>query len=108
MKNLPAHLFHQTLTICIFGFKYKIHYRDNEELIKTLVIEQIQREVDLVNKGWEIMKNKRFRLVCEEWSPSGELSPTLKLRRNIIYKNMIISCEKYFNTRKMMKMENDH
>ena len=31
--------------------KYKIHYRDNEELIKkTLVIERIQREVDLVNK----------------------------------------------------------
>jgi acyl-CoA synthetase (AMP-forming)/AMP-acid ligase II len=69
--------------------KYKIHYRDNEELIKkTLVIERIQREVDLVNKELgDHEKIKRFRLVCEEWSPqSGELSPTLKLRRNIIYK----------------------
>jgi len=69
--------------------KYKIHYRDNEELIKkTLVIERIQREVDLVNKELgDHEKIKRFRLVCEEWSPqSGELSPTIKLRRNIIYK----------------------
>ncbi len=69
--------------------KYKIHYRDNEELIKkTLVIERIQREVDLVNKELgDHEKIKRFRLVCEEWSPqSGELSSTLKLRRNIIYK----------------------
>ena len=69
--------------------KYKIHYRDNEELIKkTLVIERIQREVDLVNKELgDHEKIKRFRLVCEEWSPqSGEISPTLKLRRNIIYK----------------------
>lgn len=69
--------------------KYKIHYRDNEELIKkTLVIERIQREVDLVNKELgDHEKIKRFRLVCEKWSPqSGELSPTLKLRRNIIYK----------------------
>ena len=69
--------------------KYKIHYRDNEELIKkTLVIERIQREVDLVNKELgDHEKIKRFRLVCEGWSPqSGELSPTLKLRRNIIYK----------------------
>ncbi|HKK69212.1 MAG TPA: hypothetical protein VJ946_13405 [Bacteroidales bacterium] len=30
-------------------------------------------------------KIKRFRLVCEEWSPqSGELSPTLKLKRKVI------------------------
>ncbi|HNY15285.1 MAG TPA: hypothetical protein PKI12_07075, partial [Bacteroidales bacterium] len=36
---------------------------------------------------------KRFRLVTEEWSPqSGELSPTLKLRRNYLmtrYKDVI-------------------
>lgn len=36
---------------------------------------------------------KRFRLVYAEWSPAtGELSPTLKLRRNIVaekYKTFI-------------------
>jgi len=36
---------------------------------------------------------KRFRLVCDEWSPAtGELSPTLKLRRNVVaakYKHII-------------------
>ncbi|MCX6320487.1 MAG: long-chain fatty acid--CoA ligase, partial [Bacteroidia bacterium] len=32
-------------------------------------------------------KIKRFRLVSEEWtSQTGELSPTLKLKRNVLYK----------------------
>lgn len=69
--------------------KHKIHYRDNKELV-TLpeVINRYQREVDESNKKLgDHEKIKRFRLVCEEWSPqSGELSPTLKLRRLVIYK----------------------
>jgi len=33
----------------------------------------------------EFEQIKRFRLVTEEWTPqTGELSPTLKLRRNIL------------------------
>jgi long-chain acyl-CoA synthetase len=68
--------------------KHKIHYRDNSELIKQLeIIKRYQKEIDLVNKTLsEHEKIKRFRLVCEEWTPaSGELSPTLKLKRNVIY-----------------------
>ncbi|HQP05165.1 MAG TPA: long-chain fatty acid--CoA ligase, partial [Bacteroidales bacterium] len=68
--------------------KHKIHYRDNPELIRQpQVIQKIQHEIDMVNKTLgEHEKIKRFRLVHEEWSPaSGELSPTLKLKRNVIY-----------------------
>lgn len=72
-----------------FAAKHKIHYRDNAELVKIPeVIKKIQKEIDIVNNTLgEHEKIKRFRLVCEEWSqPTGELSPTLKLRRNVIYK----------------------
>lgn len=69
--------------------KHKIHYRDNEELVKNpAVITRYQKEVDVTNQTLgEHEKIKRFRLVCEEWTPqTGELSPTLKLRRAMVYK----------------------
>ncbi len=68
--------------------KHKIHYRDNQELVSLPeVVNRYQREVDKINiKLGDHEKIKRFRLVCEEWSPqSGELSPTLKLKRSVIY-----------------------
>ncbi len=68
--------------------KHKIHYRDNKELINIpKVIAVIQKEVDDLNKTLnQVEQIKRFRLVCEDWSPaSGELSPTLKLKRKFIY-----------------------
>jgi long-chain acyl-CoA synthetase len=73
----------------------KIHFQNNEELIqKTEVLAQFQREVVAINKTLgEHEEIKRFRLVADEWTPqSGELSPTLKLKRNYVaakYKNII-------------------
>ncbi|MBN2636401.1 MAG: long-chain fatty acid--CoA ligase [Prolixibacteraceae bacterium] len=73
----------------------KIHFQNNIELIKIPeVIDQIQKEVNLINKTLGSHEQiSRVRLVSEEWSPaSGELSPTLKLRRNIVaskYKHLI-------------------
>ncbi|MFA5328953.1 MAG: long-chain fatty acid--CoA ligase [Prolixibacteraceae bacterium] len=73
----------------------KIHFQDNEELIqKTEILAQLQREVVAINKTLgEHEEIKRFRLVSDEWTPqSGELSPTLKLKRNYVaakYKNII-------------------
>ena len=67
--------------------KNKIHFHDNEELIKMPeVMEQIQREVKSINKTLGVHEEiKRFRLVSTEWSPAtGELSPTLKLKRNVL------------------------
>ncbi|MGA1978179.1 MAG: long-chain fatty acid--CoA ligase [Bacteroidales bacterium] len=73
----------------------KIQFRDNSDLIENPeVIERFEREVKEVNKSLgEHEQIKRFRLVSEEWTPiTGELSPTLKLKRNYIangYRNII-------------------
>jgi long-chain acyl-CoA synthetase len=73
----------------------KIHFQNNEQLIqKPEVLAQFQREVIAINKTLgEHEEIKRFRLVNDEWTPqSGELSPTLKLKRNYVaakYKTVI-------------------
>ncbi len=68
--------------------KHKLHYRDNEELVNfPEVIKRYQREINGINKNLsDTEKIKRFRIVCSEWTPStGELSPTLKLKRKFLY-----------------------
>ncbi|NPD45836.1 MULTISPECIES: long-chain fatty acid--CoA ligase [unclassified Lentimicrobium] len=68
--------------------KHKVHYRDNMELVrKPEVVARFQKEVNIVNKKLSLTENvKRFRIVCDEWSPNTrELSPTLKLKRKNIY-----------------------
>ncbi len=50
------------------------------------IIGRFKKEVDWYNQDLgQVEKIKKFRLVAEEWSmDSGELSPTLKLRRKFI------------------------
>ncbi len=73
----------------------KIVFQDNEELIEIPeVIVQLHKEVVAINKTLgEHEEIKRFRLVSDEWTPqTGELSPTLKLKRNYVaekYKSII-------------------
>lgn len=87
---------------------HKIQFRDNKELIELPeVLERYTREVKEVNKSLgEFEQIKRFRLVTEEWTPqTGELSPTLKLKRNFLakeYKDII--SEIYFNGEKEPKV----
>jgi len=75
--------------------RHGINFRDNSELINNpLVIDRYQREVVLINKTLGQTEHiKRLRLVTEEWSQlTGELSPTLKLKRKYLhdkYKNLI-------------------
>ena len=67
--------------------EHKIHYENNKALIqKPEIYEKIQEEVKIINKTLGLHEQiSRIRLVCEEWTPaSGELSPTLKLRRNMV------------------------
>jgi long-chain acyl-CoA synthetase len=58
------------------------------EVIKNqLVIDRIQEEVDLLNQSYPNYEQiKKFELVDTLWAiPSGELTPTLKLKRKFIF-----------------------
>ncbi|MBN2482408.1 MAG: long-chain fatty acid--CoA ligase [Bacteroidales bacterium] len=66
---------------------HNISFQDNKELIQNPdVIARYQKEVSEINKHMgQTEQIKRFRLVHEEWNQdTGELSPTLKLRRKIL------------------------
>lgn len=68
---------------------HDIKYRDNQELIQIPeVVARYQKEVKEINKNLALHEQiKRSRLVYKEWTPgTGELSPTLKLKRKFIYK----------------------
>ena len=73
----------------------KIQFRDNSEMIsRKEVLFQFSKEVNSINKSLgQIEQIKRFKIVGTEWSSqTGELSPTLKLRRKHIknkYKGLI-------------------
>ncbi len=72
----------------IWAREHKIHYRDNKALVKNKEVQQIfQDEVRKCNKLLgQHEQIKRFRIVREQWGPgSGELSPTLKLKRRVLY-----------------------
>lgn len=65
----------------------KMHYRDNAELItRKEILARFQKEINEINKSLaDHEKIKRFRLVVDEWSPAtGEMSPTLKLKRRVL------------------------
>ena len=65
----------------------KISFSDTEELIGLPEIQSyFNSEIEKINKKLSPPERiNRFRLVPDEWSPStGELSPTLKLKRKFI------------------------
>lgn len=69
--------------------KHKIHYRNNNELIENpKIIKRIQTEINKINDTLAPHEQlKCVRLVNDDWSvQSGELSPTLKLKRSVLYK----------------------
>lgn len=73
----------------MWAHENKIHFRDNPELIANKrVMVQFQKEIGRVNKILGKHEEiKRFRLVWENWNyTTGELSPTLKLKRRVLYK----------------------
>ena len=70
-------------------------YTSNEEMVKNPVIKKrIMKEVDKYNKFFgDTEQVKKFDLIDFEWTvQTGELTPTLKLKRNLInvkYKDQI-------------------
>ena len=68
-------------------FAREIKFSDNTELINHLeVIELYQMEINHLNRHLSVSEQvKRFRLIADEWSiQTGELSPTLKIKRRLI------------------------
>jgi long-chain acyl-CoA synthetase len=62
-------------------------YSTPENAIKDeRIVKRIQKEVDLINNRLDkIEQVKKFRLLASNWNvESGELSPTMKLRRKVI------------------------
>jgi len=78
---------------------HHVDYRDNIELISNpQVIARYQKEVNKYNAQLgEFERIKRFRLVSEEWTTqTGELSPTLKLKRKVLYEKYKTIIEEIF------------
>lgn len=82
-----------------WAVKHKVHYNNNKELIDNLlVVERYNEEVQKTNESLSPHEQiKKFQLIPDTWSPqTGELSPTLKLKRKVIYeKYMHIMCKIY-------------
>lgn len=89
--------------------KHKIHFSDNKDLIKKPeVIKKIQQEVQKINSELAIHEHiKRFKLVHDTWtSQSGELSPTLKLKRRIIFNKYRPLIQEIFSTEQFDSQHN--
>jgi long-chain acyl-CoA synthetase len=86
-----------------WAMRHGVEFRDNAELIQTpQVITRYQRVVNEMNKQLgQTEQIKRFRLVQEEWTPAtGELSPTLKLKRKFLTKRYASVIEEIFSVQK--------
>ena len=79
---------------------HKVQFLDNSDLVRNpLVVARFQKEVNEINKELgQTERIKRFRLVSEEWSSqTGELSPTLKLKRKFLYEKYALLIEEIFS-----------
>jgi long-chain acyl-CoA synthetase len=68
-------------------FERSIKFNNNNDLLqREEIIEMFQQEVSQINKQLGNAEQiKRFRLILDEWSSqTGELSPTLKLKRKYL------------------------
>jgi long-chain acyl-CoA synthetase len=82
---------------------HHISFRNNEDLISNpLVFARYQKEVSEMNQNLgDHEKIKRFRLVADEWTAqTGELSPTLKLKRKVLYEKYSLAISEIFNVDK--------
>ena len=82
-------------TLHYWALKYHLHYRDNSELIALPETkEKFKQVIDDINRNFSAHEQiKAFRIVTDEWtSANGLLSPTLKIKRNLLmakYKALI-------------------
>ena len=80
-------------------FKHNVKFRDNQDLIHhPKVIERYQKEVDRINQTLGRHEQvKKFELVCQEWTPeTGELSPTLKVKRRFLKEKYKVKLDRMY------------
>lgn len=80
--------------------KHKIKYSSNAEMIEhPTVLKRFQEEVNHYNHLFgDFEQIKRYQLVPDEWTqPGGFLSPTLKIKRNVIEEYYAEKIEKIFS-----------
>jgi len=79
---------------------HKTKYRDNKDLIQIpRVLDRLQREVEMFNQQLSRHEQlKKFELTCQEWLPeTGELSPTLKLKRRFLKEKYKVKLDRLYN-----------
>jgi long-chain acyl-CoA synthetase len=79
--------------------KHNIQFRDNRDLIQLPEIKKrFEEEVEKINQTLGRHRQvKKFELTCQEWLPeTGELSPTLKLKRNYIKQKYRIKFDRMY------------
>jgi long-chain acyl-CoA synthetase len=79
--------------------RQNIPYTNDEEMVKNPVIaKRYQEEVKKYNEIFgDYEKIKRYELLAEEWTQAdGFLSPTLKIKRNVIQQHYAETIEKLF------------
>jgi long-chain acyl-CoA synthetase len=76
-----------------------IPYTTNEEMVcNTQVIEKFQKEFDELNESFaQYERVKKFILMPRPFTiESGEMTPTLKLKRKIVMQNCHVQVEKMY------------
>ncbi|PLX04384.1 MAG: long-chain fatty acid--CoA ligase [Marinilabiliales bacterium] len=79
--------------------KHDVKFRDNKELIQNpKVLARYQKEIDKINKRLGNYRQiKKFELTCSEWTPeTGELSPTLKVKRKVLKEKYKIKLDRLY------------
>lgn len=80
-------------------FKHGVKFQDNKDLIENpKVIERYEKELGKINPQLgQHRQLKKFQLVSEEWTPeTGELSPTLKVKRRFLNEKYADKINKLF------------
>ena len=86
-----------------WAMRHGLSFRDNTELISNpVVLSRYQKVVNEMNRCFgQTEQIKRFRIVKEEWTTdTGELSPTLKLKRKYLNEHYEKLIQEIFSVQK--------
>ncbi|MDR0940686.1 MAG: long-chain fatty acid--CoA ligase [Bacteroidales bacterium] len=94
-------------TLHFWAAKHKIHYTDNADLVTNReVIKRVQKEINKINSLLaDYEQIKKIKLIAEVWSTqTGELSQTLKLKRNVLRKKYDAVYNEFYGVKEEIKI----